>query len=188
MNVVLKIKHITVTLFFFIGATVIFSQISSFKSRPLPPLPNKLFSPSNSKTENNKYIPADEFIKAARCAECHLESHSEWSESLHRNSGREPFYKASVEILERERGTEFAQHCESCHSPTSMFSGALITGSKESRAMDEEGITCSVCHSITDAAPLGTSSFTIRKPYLLLNKNGVGKGAEATKEPLSILF
>jgi hypothetical protein len=115
MNVVLKIKKNAITLFFFIGATVVFSQISTFKTRSVPPLPTGIFSPSNSKTESNNYIPAADFIKASRCAECHLESHAEWSESLHRNSGREPFYKASVEILEKERGTEFAQHCESCH-------------------------------------------------------------------------
>jgi Flp pilus assembly protein TadD len=169
-------------LFILITSTIIFSQISAFKFRATPQIPQKLFSPSNSKSENNGFIPASDFIKAARCAECHQETHEEWSESLHRNSGREPFYKASVNILEKKRGTEFAQHCESCHSPTSLFSGAMITGSKESREMDDEGITCSVCHSITDASPLGTSSYTIRKPYLLLDKNGIGKGAEANNQ------
>ena len=53
------------------------------------------------------------------------------------------------------------QHCESCHAPVSVFSGALKKGSKESRAMDDEGVTCSVCHSITEVRLDGTGSYTI---------------------------
>jgi Flp pilus assembly protein TadD len=91
---------------------------------------------------------------------------------LHRNSGREPFYKESVDILERTRGSELTQHCESCHAPVSVFSGALQKGSKESRAMDDEGVTCSVCHSITEARLDGTGSYTIRRPALLAREDG----------------
>ncbi len=174
------LKKVLVLAALLIFVTTIFPQILNYKIRPNPPIPNKIFSPSNAKTETNTFIQINDFIKAARCAECHQETHKEWSESLHKNSGEEPFYKVSAQILEKQRGTEFAQHCESCHSPTSMLSGALISSSKISREMDEEGITCSVCHSITDVTPLGTSSYTIRKPYLLLDKNGIGRGSEAS--------
>lgn len=130
------------------------------------------FSPSNARTETGKLIPSEQFFPAARCATCHRDSHNEWSESLHRNSGREPFYKESVDILERTRGSELTQHCESCHAPVSVFSGALLKGSKESRAMDDEGVTCSVCHSITEARLDGTGSYTIRRPALLAREDG----------------
>ncbi len=163
---------------------MVVSQANLLRKRPVPPIPEKKFSPSNSKTESGDYIPTKDFMPASRCVECHKESHAEWSESLHRNSGREPFYKASVDLLEKSRGVEFIQHCESCHAPVSLFSGALVTGSKETRAMDEEGITCSVCHSITDAEPTGTSSYTIRQPYLLLDENGKGTGGEAKNEDI----
>src|SRR5216684_2142206 len=86
----------------------------------------KVFSPSNARTEDGKLIPADQFFPAARCASCHTDTHKAWSESLHRNSGREPFYKESVDILQRARGSEPAQHCESCHSPIAVLSGALF--------------------------------------------------------------
>ena len=162
------------------AATIVVSQSNALRLRPVPPIPDKIFSPSNSKTESGGLIPVKDFIPAARCGVCHQETHADWSESLHRNAGREPYYKASVNILEKTRGTEFIQHCESCHSPATMFAGALVTGSKETRAMDDEGVTCSVCHSITDVSPLGTSSFTIRQPYLLLDENGNGIGNEAT--------
>ena len=130
------------------------------------------FSPSNARTETGMLIPSEHFFSASRCASCHRDSHNEWSESLHRNSGREPFYKESVDILERQRGSELTQHCESCHAPVSVFSGALLKGSKESRAMDDEGVTCSVCHSITEARVDGTGSYTIRRPALLARQDG----------------
>ncbi|MCD9189203.1 MAG: tetratricopeptide repeat protein [Pyrinomonadaceae bacterium] len=152
--------------------------------RPVPPNPTRIFSPSNSKTETGGYISSDKFIPSARCGSCHQETHSQWSESLHRNAGREPFYKASVNILEKKRGIEFIQHCESCHSPATMFTGALVTGSKETRVLDDEGVSCAVCHSITEANPLGTSSYTIRQPYLLFDETGRAIGNEATDKQI----
>ncbi len=134
--------------------------------------PEGPFSPSNARTESGGLIPSEQFFPAARCAGCHRDSHNEWSESLHRNAGREPFYKESVDILERTRGTEVTQHCESCHAPVAVFSGALLKGIKESRAMDDEGVTCSVCHSITEVRLDGTGSYTIRRPALLAREDG----------------
>ena len=134
--------------------------------------PEGPFSPSNARTESGELIPSEQFFPAERCAGCHRDSHNEWSESLHRNSGRAPFYKESVDILERQRGSEVTQHCESCHAPISVFSGALLKGSKESRAMDDEGVTCSVCHSITEVRREGTGSYTIRRPALLAREDG----------------
>lgn len=136
------------------------------------PAADIMFSPSNARTEDGNLIPAEEFFPAKRCAGCHRDTHEAWSESLHRNAGREPFYKDSVDILERTLGSEPTQHCESCHAPVSVFSGALRKGSKKSRAMDDEGVTCSVCHSITEARLDGTGSYTIRRPALLAREDG----------------
>jgi Flp pilus assembly protein TadD len=137
-----------------------------------PPVPADLFSPSNARTEDGKTIPSAEFLPAARCAKCHQDSHEQWSESLHRNAGREPFYKESSDILQRTRGVEFTRHCESCHAPVALLSGALTKGSRESRAMDDEGVTCTVCHSITQVRLDGTGSYTIRRPALLEREDG----------------
>ena len=138
---------------------------------PLPPA-DEPFSPSNARTEDGKLIPSAQFFPAARCAGCHKDTHDAWSESLHRNAAREPFYKESVDILQKQRGIEFTRHCESCHAPVSLFSGALTTGSTESRAMDDEGVTCTVCHSTTEVRIDGTGSYTVRRPALLVREDG----------------
>lgn len=142
------------------------------KLKTPPQLPSTHFSPSNAKTADGNLIPSSQFYSAARCVSCHKETHEDWSESLHRNSVRAPFYKESVDILERQRGIEFTRHCESCHAPVSLVSGALTTGSNESRKMDDEGITCTVCHSITEARLDGTGSYTIGRPSLIVKADG----------------
>lgn len=182
----LRLAQILIVIAFsvFGGGVVVLSQSDALHVRSAPPKPTRLFSPSNARTENGEYIPTKDFISAARCAACHTDTHKEWSQSLHRNSGREPYYKASVNILEQVRGSEFIQHCESCHAPVSVFSGALVSGSRETRRMDDEGITCTVCHSITEANPLGTSSYTIRKPALLIREDGTASGSEATDKDI----
>jgi Flp pilus assembly protein TadD len=141
-------------------------------ARNAPPIPTDLFGPSNARTEDGKTIPVSEFFPASRCAGCHKDSHEQWSESLHRNAGREPFYKESADILQRTRGVEFTRHCESCHAPVALLSGALTRGSREPRSMDDEGVTCSVCHSITQVRLDGTGSYTIRRPALLEREDG----------------
>ena len=138
----------------------------------VPPLPRAPFSPSNARTTDGQLIPTSQFFPAARCASCHQDTHKGWAESLHRNAGREPFYKESVDILQRTRGIEFTRHCEACHAPVALFSGALTTGSREGRALDDEGVTCSVCHAITEVKLDGTGSYMIRRPALLAAADG----------------
>ena len=146
---------------------------------PAAPLdPPGLFGPSNAKTEDGRVIPAEQFIPAARCVSCHAETHAAWAESLHRNAAREPFYKESVDILERTRGSEAIMHCESCHSPVATLSGALFKENNPPgrrptpRPFEDEGVTCSVCHSITEARLDGTGSYTVRRPALLAREDG----------------
>lgn len=146
------------------------------KERPIPPAPKQPFSPSNARTESGETIPVEQFFSAKRCAGCHHDTHAAWSESLHRNAAREPFYRESVDILLRTRGIEFTRHCESCHTPVALFAGVLNKDAPRQQApfteLDDEGVTCTVCHSITEARLNGTGSFTIRRPALLAKENG----------------
>lgn len=149
------------------------------------------FSPSLARTETGGLIAAEEFIPAARCASCHADTHAEWAESLHRNAARAPFYKESVNILRETRGNAKTQHCESCHLPAAVFSGALlnddtgdINADERMRAAEDEGVTCVVCHSITEARLDGTGSYTIRRPAMLEREDGTKVYGEATDEAI----
>ncbi|MFN0084536.1 MAG: multiheme c-type cytochrome, partial [Blastocatellia bacterium] len=149
---------------------------------------NELFKPSNARTESGGLIPVEHFIPASRCLSCHKDTHTAWSESLHRNAAREPFYRESADILLRTRGIETTRHCESCHTPIALFSGALTKENPNQQApftpLDDEGVTCTVCHSITEAAVDGTGSFTIRRPALLARENGTPVYGEFTDDQI----
>lgn len=156
--------------------------------RQAPPVPTEQFAPSNARTEEGALIPVEQFFPAARCASCHQDTHQAWAESLHRNAAREPFYRESADILLRTRGIEFTRHCESCHTPVALFSGALTKSSGKTAApfteLDHEGVTCSVCHSITDARLDGTGSFTLRRPALLAREDGAPLYGDFTDEQI----
>ncbi len=148
---------------------------ASLENPSSPPAPSNQFNPSNARTEDGQLIPAPQFFPAERCLKCHQDTHTAWAESLHRNAAREPFYRESADILLRTRGIELTRHCESCHTPVALFSGALNKDSPRQQApftpLDDEGVTCSVCHSITQATVDGTGSFTIRRPALLARED-----------------
>lgn len=173
---------------FCLAGWVTYASDEGRKGRPIPPTPKELFSPSNARTEDGGLIPVEQFFSAKRCLGCHKDTHAAWTESLHRNAAREPFYRESVDILLRTRGIEFTRHCESCHTPVALFSGALTKDASRQEApftpLDDEGVTCTVCHSITEARLNGTGSFTIRRPALLAKEDGTPLYGNFTDEQI----
>lgn len=130
------------------------------------------FAPSNATTATGKFMPGSKFIASARCAECHTDAHEQWSQSAHRNSFREPFYQKNVKDLISQRGIEFTRHCESCHNPAALFTGALTKASKVKRPFDEEGVSCISCHSIQAATGRGIGGYVMGDPALLVKEDG----------------
>lgn len=172
----------------FLIACIMTGQQSFADNTRLEAIPVGPFGPSNARTEDGKFIPAEQFFSAARCVGCHQDTHQAWSESLHRNAAREPFYRESADILLRTRGIELTRHCESCHTPVALFSGALTKASPKQQApfteLDHEGVTCTVCHAITEARPDGTGSYTIRRPALLAREDGTPVYGNFTDEQI----
>jgi tetratricopeptide (TPR) repeat protein len=172
----------------FLAAAILAGKHASAEYSRMDEVPGGPFRPSNAQTENGSFIPVEQFFPAARCLSCHQDTHSAWSESLHRNAAREPFYRESADILLRTRGIEFTCHCESCHTPVALFSGALRKDAPRQEApftaLDHEGVTCSVCHSVTDAKLNGTGSFTVRRPALLAKEDGTPVFGNFTDEQI----
>jgi tetratricopeptide (TPR) repeat protein len=137
------------------------------------PFGNNPFLPSQATTINQDFIASGAFIPASYCGSCHKDIHQQWRESAHANSFREPFYLRNVELLNKTKGIEASRHCEGCHNPVALFSGALTTGSKLERPFDEEGVTCTVCHSIQKIQNTsGTGSYIMGIPAALVKPDG----------------
>jgi cytochrome c554/c'-like protein len=131
------------------------------------------FQPSQAQTQTGDFIPASAFPPASYCATCHADVHAQWRQSAHANSFREPFYLRNVEMLIKSKGIESSRHCEGCHNPIALFSGALSTGSKLARPFDNDGVTCMVCHSIQKIQNTsGTGSYVMGIPAVMVKDDG----------------
>jgi tetratricopeptide (TPR) repeat protein len=130
------------------------------------------FLPSNATTDTGEFLDPKTFPDAQYCGHCHQESHKQWRESAHANSFRAPWYKKNVNLLMSEKGNEFARHCEGCHNPLAMLSGTLTKGASQNRPTDNDGITCTVCHSIQSVDKRGTGSYVLAQPAVLLDADG----------------
>lgn len=129
--------------------------------------------PGNGSIEGNDFIEPGAFYDAAYCGHCHQEAHKQWRQSLHSNSFRTPFYQTSVQIVMKTKGIEYARHCDSCHNPIGVLSGALNPISKVDRKFDNDGLTCSVCHSIQKVdTKLGNGSYTLAVPAVMVDEQG----------------
>jgi Flp pilus assembly protein TadD len=130
------------------------------------------FLPSNATTDTGEFLDPKTFPDAAYCGHCHQEAHKQWRQSAHANSFRAPWYKKNVNLLMSQKGNEFARHCEGCHNPLAVLSGTLTKGASQKRPTDDDGITCTVCHSIQSVDRRGTGSYVLARATVLLDADG----------------
>jgi hypothetical protein len=135
---------------------------------------DKPFLPSYASTWNGQFIQPGAFPTAEYCEHCHMATYHEWRQSLHANSFREPAYVKTVNLLKHTKGVYYARHCEACHNPIALLSGSLTPHPvTHATWYNNEGITCSVCHSIVQVKPTyGIGSYVMGVPTALLDKNG----------------
>jgi tetratricopeptide (TPR) repeat protein len=134
---------------------------------------DKPSAPGNASVEGGDFIQPGAFPKAAYCAHCHEQAYSQWRQALHSNSFRTPFYRTSVNILPRTAGIEFTRHCDSCHNPIGVLGGAMTQNSKVNREFDEDGLTCTTCHSIQQVKSTeGNGGFVMGVPAVMVDESG----------------
>jgi tetratricopeptide (TPR) repeat protein len=135
--------------------------------------PGQISTPGNLAVEGRDFIQPQAFLPASYCGRCHQEAYSQWRQALHSNSFRTPFYRTSVNILLRTKGIEFTRHCDSCHNPIGVLSGALTQDSQVDRSFDEDGLTCTTCHSIQQLQSTnGNGGFVLGIPSAMVDENG----------------
>jgi tetratricopeptide (TPR) repeat protein len=130
------------------------------------------FLPSNATTDNGEFLDPKLFPTAEYCGHCHQESHKQWRESAHSNANRVVYYLKNVALLNDSKGIEFSRHCEGCHDPIALVSGALTQAGPKKRPYDQDGVTCSVCHSIQKVDTRGTGSYVMGVPAVLVDEAG----------------
>lgn len=145
---------------------------------------DKPFSPGNANTFNGKFMSSENFVSSSRCATCHTDIHPQWRDSAHANSFREPFYQKNVKDLIAQKNIAFTRHCESCHNPAALFTGALTDKPQfKKRPFDEEGVSCIVCHSIESVDGRGIGGYVFGQPALIQKEDGT-KILQATDQQI----
>jgi tetratricopeptide (TPR) repeat protein len=130
------------------------------------------FLPSNAVSTNGQFLSPKAFYTAEYCGHCHKEAYHQWRQSVHSNSFRAPWYLKNVNLLIDVKGVQFSRHCEGCHNPVALLSGDLTQGMPKKRPFEEEGVTCSTCHSIQSTDATGTGSYVMGIPAVMVDENG----------------
>ena len=77
------------------------------------------------------------------------------------------FERRGEKLFEREGSVQDARFCAGCHDPVPFFSGAFDDPNYDdvNHPTAHAGITCTVCHSITEVrSPRGNSDYVIEEP------------------------
>jgi tetratricopeptide (TPR) repeat protein len=130
------------------------------------------FLPSNATSANGQFLSPKSFPTAEYCGHCHKAAYSQWRQTAHSNSFRAPWYLKNVNALIDEKGVQFSRHCEGCHNPVALLSGDLTQGMPKKRPFEDEGVTCSTCHSIQSTDATGTGSYVMGVPAVLVDEKG----------------
>jgi Tfp pilus assembly protein PilF len=142
------------------------------------------FTPGNATTTTGTFIPGEMFVPSKRCGTCHTDAHAQWRQSAHGNAFREPFYQKNVKDIQNQKGIEFTRHCESCHNPAALFTGALTKNSKVKRPFDDDGVSCIACHSIQSVNGRGIGGYVMGEPALLVKEDGARLLAGVTDQQI----
>ncbi|MEO0602299.1 MAG: multiheme c-type cytochrome [Myxococcota bacterium] len=98
----------------------------------------------------------------ATCSGCHPDQAAGWSTSAHAHASFDnPWYRASVEALRDEVGRPASRHCAGCHDPVLLATGAIEGEVDPADEAARIGVTCLVCHAVTEVTPDGNASLVV---------------------------
>jgi len=133
----------------------------------------KYFENSLASTRDGNFIPKRVLMNDDYCKKCHQDVYDDWFHSAHHfSSFNNPAYLYAVRetrkvSLERDGNVHAARFCAGCHDPVPFFSGAFDNPHYDdvNDPTSQAGITCSVCHAITEVeSTRGNADYIIEEP------------------------
>jgi len=131
------------------------------------------FHPSEARTADGKFIPAESLMSDTYCMRCHPGIYQDHLHSSHRfSSFNNPAYLVSVAetrrvAQERDGSPKASRWCAGCHDPVPLFTGAFDDPnfSMNDHPTAHAGVTCVACHSMTHIhGTSGNGGYTIEAP------------------------
>jgi hypothetical protein len=106
---------------------------------------------------------------------CHDDIYKEWLPSAHGFAAFDPLFLDVQEALAEASGSADTRACAGCHDPVSLLSGARNgTSIRGDDLKMNEGVSCLVCHSITETDTKGNGGYVLQTPerYLFAGQDG----------------
>ncbi len=138
------------------------------------------FAPTFARTVDLEMVEPSVLANSASCgsAGCHEQILAEWQPSAHRFSAMNPPFLEIQRRFAADREPAETRYCAGCHDPISLFAGAkdLHNLDLASEGVDE-GISCAVCHSISQVDQRGNADYVLTPPskYLWEATTGLRK-------------
>jgi len=140
---------------------------NEFPADYLLPYGDNPFAPSLGHTESNGAYDSWTLSGSEGCGSsgCHEQILAEWAPSSHRYSSADLAFQTVQDLMLKDVGAEATRYCAGCHDPIALFSGSkshTVEGLTSVGA--EEGVSCVVCHAITQTDVRGNADYTISQP------------------------
>jgi cytochrome c554/c'-like protein len=135
------------------------------------------FAPSNARTATREMVNPALLSGSASCgtAGCHEEILAEWEPSAHRFAAMNPPFQAVQKAFAADREVSDTRYCAGCHDPVSLFAGAKDLANQDLSAPGmQEGISCVVCHVVSETDNRGNADYELTPPSKYLGENGQG--------------
>jgi Flp pilus assembly protein TadD len=129
----------------------------------------------------------DLLADVAKCRECHQDAYAHWRASAHsRSSFDNPWYRAAVDDLRESAGPEASRFCAGCHDPLLLVSGRIDQDEiAPEDPLAHAGITCMVCHSVTEVTTDGNGSWVLETAPVPIPERGDAASIAAHVERVS---
>ena len=138
-----------------VGRYVAVALAAAWLGRPLPAGESSRpaegpFGYTLVRTADGEPAEIDFFFLNQDCAVCHPRQLEEVQGALHSSAHTDPLYRNLAVIARQEAGEKVYTYCSGCHSPEGVVSTLIPnTPEEELPAEAKAGITCDVCHQIS---------------------------------------
>jgi hypothetical protein len=123
-----------------------------------------------------------DFMPPEKCGECHPDKFEEWRGSMHALAFKDPVYQGELNKAVKSVGHEISRQCEGCHSPVGVVTGEIKKpGLAGLSSIAMNGVSCDVCHSISDHTHWQTPSHEPENGSMILTP-----GVETKDGPVRI--
>ena len=118
------------------------------------------FYPSRASSDD-KSLTAGMFDQPEVCGGCHTEIYKQWNGSMHSQAWKDPIYRAALNVASKNTKGKVDKLCMGCHTPIGVLTGEASPLGKGMSEVAEKGVSCEVCHNISDTKGIGNGAFVL---------------------------